>query len=445
MLPLVAETNSAFIIMHMQGTPRTMQNQPRYADVVLEISDFFRQQYARAIVYNIDPMAIAFDPGIGFGKTLDHNLELLAHLEQLRVHERPVVVGVSRKSFLAKLINSPDVGERLIPAVALTCATEGSRRGCVPRPRGERKCERLACIGGNPSEGRMIHQLIDLWFRSWRSLVEILLLSVAIYYGYLYFRGTRGAKVLTGLAIVFLTLTLISTLLNLVVIGWIVRSFSVFLAVALVVIFQPELRRGLAALGGHPIFSLTSEKRETVHDLAEAVTQLANKQFGALIAIERDTSIRVYEETGVIMDGEFSVELILTIFHPKAALHDGGVILRNGRIAAAACIFPVSQRETLDRSLGLRHRAGLGITEESDAVAVVVSEETGSISICHRRRIERNFTPETFRQRIAEILLHSKYEEPDSEQLAREVDLSSARDHALVPDQKERSDDAVVV
>jgi dihydropteroate synthase len=120
MLPLVAETNSAFIIMHMQGTPRTMQNQPRYADVVLEIADFFRQQYARAIVYNIDPMAIAFDPGIGFGKTLDHNLELLAHLEQFRVHDRPVVVGVSRKSFLAKLIDSPDVGDRLAPAVALT-------------------------------------------------------------------------------------------------------------------------------------------------------------------------------------------------------------------------------------------------------------------------------------------------------------------------------------
>ena len=120
MLPLVAETNSAFIIIHMQGTPRTMQNQPRYADVVLEIADFFRQQYARAIVYNIDPMSIAFDPGIGFGKTLDHNLELLAHLEQLRVHDRPVVVGVSRKSFLAKLIDSPDVRDRVAPAVALT-------------------------------------------------------------------------------------------------------------------------------------------------------------------------------------------------------------------------------------------------------------------------------------------------------------------------------------
>src|SRR5258705_1315065 len=237
----------------------------------------------------------------------------------------------------------------------------------------------------------MIHQLIDLWLRGWRSLVEILLLWVAIYYGYLYFRGTRGAKVLTGLAIVFPTLTLIWQLLNLFVIGWLVRSFLVFLAVALVVIFQPELRRGLAALGGHPIFSLTSEKRETVHDLAEAVTQLANKQFGALIAIERDTSIRVYEETGVTIDGEFSVELVLAIFHPKGALHDGGVIVRNSRIAAAACIFPVSQRETLDRSLGLRHRAGLGITEESDAVAVIGLEENGSHSLFPRRPTDAKF------------------------------------------------------
>ena len=291
----------------------------------------------------------------------------------------------------------------------------------------------------------MIQQLLQLWLDKWRGLFEILLLSVGIYYGYLYFKGTRGAKVLTGLAIVFLTLTLISQLMNLTVIGWIVRSFSVFLAVALVVIFQPELRRGLAALGGHPIFSLTSEKRETVHDIAEAVTQLANKQFGALIALERDTSIRVYEETGVELDACFSVELMLTLFHPKSALHDGGVILRNGRLAAAACIFPVSQRETLDRSLGLRHRAGLGITEESDAIAVVVSEETGGISICHRRRIERNFTPETFRKRIAELLLHGAYEETDPKELARETPRPPARDDALVSHQKERSNDTLAV
>jgi dihydropteroate synthase len=120
MLPLIAETKSAFIIMHMQGTPRTMQKQPRYEDVVSEVADFFRQQYARAIGCNVDPMAIAFDPGIGFGKTLEHNLELLAQLERLRADDRPLVVGVSRKSFLAKLIDSPEMKDRLTPAVALT-------------------------------------------------------------------------------------------------------------------------------------------------------------------------------------------------------------------------------------------------------------------------------------------------------------------------------------
>jgi dihydropteroate synthase len=120
MMPLVAETKSAFIIMHMQGTPRTMQIEPRYADVVSEIADFFRQQYARAIESGIDPMAIAFDPGIGFGKTLEHNLELLAQLERLRAHDRPLVVGVSRKSFLAKLIDSSEISDRHAPAVALT-------------------------------------------------------------------------------------------------------------------------------------------------------------------------------------------------------------------------------------------------------------------------------------------------------------------------------------
>jgi dihydropteroate synthase len=120
MLPLVAETRSALIIMHMQGIPRTMQIQPRYGDVVAEISEFFRQQFARAIGLNIDPMAIAFDPGIGFGKTVEHNLELLARLEELRAHDRALVVGVSRKSFLGKLIGSPEISNRLAPAIALT-------------------------------------------------------------------------------------------------------------------------------------------------------------------------------------------------------------------------------------------------------------------------------------------------------------------------------------
>jgi dihydropteroate synthase len=120
MMSLVAESKAAFIIMHLQGNPRTMQIEPHYIDVVLEVADFFRQQYACALECGIDPMAIAFDPGIGFGKTLEHNLELLAQLERIRVCERPLVVGVSRKSFLAKLIGSSEMDDRRAPAVALT-------------------------------------------------------------------------------------------------------------------------------------------------------------------------------------------------------------------------------------------------------------------------------------------------------------------------------------
>ena len=273
-----------------------------------------------------------------------------------------------------------------------------------------------------------------------------MLLSVVIYYGYLYFRGTRGAKVLTGLAIVFLTLTLISQLLNLVVIGWIIRSFSVFLAVALVVIFQPELRRALAELGGHPIFSLTSEKRETVHDLAEAVTQLANKQFGALIAIERDTSIRVYEETGVIIDADFSVELILTLFHPKVRAarwrsdhaqrpdRRGGLHLSRSAsakrsIAASACgIAPglASPRNRTRSRLSFRRRpARFPFAIGAGSSAILLRRHSGNAS--------------------AKFCCTAHYEETDPEQLAREIDLPAARDDALVPHQKERSNDTLAV
>ena len=120
MLPLVAQRKAALIIMHMQGNPRTMQTEPHYLNVVSEVADFFRQQYARALECGVDPMAIAFDPGIGFGKTLEHNLELLRNLERLRVHDRPMVVGVSRKSFLEKLSGASDMNDRLAPTIAFT-------------------------------------------------------------------------------------------------------------------------------------------------------------------------------------------------------------------------------------------------------------------------------------------------------------------------------------
>ena len=252
--------------------------------------------------------------------------------------------------------------------------------------------------------------MVEFISAHWTHAIEIALLSVLIYYGYLYFRGTPGAKILVGLALVFISLTLASQLLDLHVIGWLLRSFSVFLAIAMVVIFQPELRRALTELGSHHFFRSGLQKKETIDVLVDTVFDLARRQFGALIAIERDISIRQFASTGVDLDAVYSKELILTIFHPKTVLHDGGVIVQNERITAAACIFPLTSREDLDRSLGLRHRAGIGITKESDAIAILVSEETGHVSLCHRGILERNLNIDRFRRRLNQLLLLEKYE-----------------------------------
>src|SRR3954453_11872055 len=141
--------------------------------------------------------------------------------------------------------------------------------------------------------------ITNLLRENWTAGLEILLLAVAIYYAYLYFRGTRGAKVLTGLAIIFIVLTLVSQLLNLIVISWLLRSLSAFLAIALVVIFQPELRRAMAELGSGRLFASSTQKKETIDIITETVFELSNRQIGALIAIERDTGIRTFAESGV--------------------------------------------------------------------------------------------------------------------------------------------------
>ena len=269
--------------------------------------------------------------------------------------------------------------------------------------------------------------------QQWTSAVEVGILAVVIYYIYTYLRGTHGARILIGLALVFLTLTLVSQILNLEVISWLLRSISVFLAIALVVIFQPELRRALTELGSHRFFSSSFEERETIEDITDAVFELASKGFGALIAIERDIHLKTVIETGVSLDAEFSKELALTIFHPKTVLHDGGVVVSGDRIVAAACIFPLTQREDLDRNLGLRHRAGLGLSEESDAVMLIVSEETGQVSICHSGSIERNLNVERFRKRLSQLLLREENNAPTAaSQLEGETGLPPSGGGALV-------------
>lgn len=275
----------------------------------------------------------------------------------------------------------------------------------------------------------------------WTSGVEIAILAAVIYYIYSYLKGTHGARILIGLALIFLTLTFVSQLLNLEVISWLLRSISVFLAIALVVIFQPELRRALTELGSHRFFTTASQERETVEDITDTVFELSSKSFGALIAIERDINLKGFVETGVPIDAKFTKELVLTIFHPKTVLHDGGMVLSGERIVAAACIFPLTQREDLDRNLGLRHRAGLGLGEESDAIILVVSEETGQVSICHAGRIERNLGVEKFRLRLSELLFQEKYESDPAQPLASEADQPDSGIRPVVSHQAERRPD----
>ena len=245
-------------------------------------------------------------------------------------------------------------------------------------------------------------------FDHWKDVVEIFILWAALYWLWVFFRGTRGAKVLTGLAVLFLVMSMLSEFLELQVIGRLLQYLSTFLVLAVVVIFQPELRRALAALGSNRLFAIATGTRETTELLTEIAFDLSNQQLGALIAIERDTNIESFADSGVPIDCQLSRELAVTIFFPKTPLHDGGIIIRDDRIVSGACVFPVSQRVDLDRTLGTRHRAALGLSEESDAVIIVVSEETGIVSICHRGRIERNFDPESFTRRLGELLLLEK-------------------------------------
>lgn len=278
----------------------------------------------------------------------------------------------------------------------------------------------------------MIEGIGKFIFENWQAPVEVGILAAALYYVYLYLRGTHGARILIGLAVIFLTLTLISQIFHLLVIGWILRSLSVFLALAFVVIFQPELRRLLTDLGSHSLFSSASKRRESIEEITDTVFEIASKGFGALIAVERAIDLKPFVETGVHVDADFSKELVLTIFQPKTVLHDGGVVLRNDRIVAAACILPLTQREDLDRNLGLRHRAALGLCEESDAVTIVVSEETGQVSICHGDNLERNLSVDKFRDLLSQLLLHNDDQRNSSSQLETKTRVSNSRELPVV-------------
>lgn len=271
----------------------------------------------------------------------------------------------------------------------------------------------------------------------WRDGIEILVLATCIYQIYRAFRATRGAQILVGLGTVLIVLALASMLFKFEVIQWILARAAAVLALALIVIFQPELRNGLAKLGSNRLFSLFARRRiDFLERFSDAVVNLSKKRVGALFAIQRDISLKEHLETGVVLDAHFSPELAFSVFFPKSPLHDGGMVIADDRVAGAACVFPLTERELTDRSLGLRHRAAIGMTERSDAIAVVVSEETGAISICENGEIMRNLSEEEFRQRISSIFVtgNSAHETDTDTKLDRKDSVPDSGNRDLVPD-----------
>jgi diadenylate cyclase len=240
---------------------------------------------------------------------------------------------------------------------------------------------------------------------AWRPALEILLLAVGIYYVFTFVKGTRGASIVTGFLAIVLTLSFITAWLDLTVLRWLLGSITTFFVVAILVIFQPEIRRMLAQVGNLEVFGNVHEQRENIEVIIQTVERLSEVRIGALIAIEQTNALRDMVESGVPVDCVATPEMLETIFFPNNAIHDGGVILRGDRIAFAACIFPLTRRQDLNKSLGTRHRAAIGLSEETDAVIVAVSEETGAVSYAYKGQLTRGVTLENLRAFLSSIFV----------------------------------------
>jgi diadenylate cyclase len=221
-------------------------------------------------------------------------------------------------------------------------------------------------------------------------MTEIAILWFCYYLLILYIKGTRTVQVLKGIFIVVLIFFVVQRL-GLDTITWILTKLFPISIIALIIIFQPELRRGLARLGQFGVFPA---KEIIIDEIAKSSTMLSKKKIGALIAIEREIGLRPYIESGVELDSKVTSELINTIFMPNTPLHDGGVVVQEDRIVAAGCLFPLTQEPHVTKTLGTRHRAAIGLSEETDAVVVVVSEESGTISIAAGGKLTRDLGKE---------------------------------------------------
>ena len=239
--------------------------------------------------------------------------------------------------------------------------------------------------------------------------IQIAVLATIIYMTLLFIKGTRAEPILIGILMTTLAGWFFSHLLGLEVIQWIFTKLPALMVFAMLIIFQPEIRRAFAEIGINPHRLIKSNPKvsQTIDAVVEASYNLAEKHIGALIAVERDIGMRSYVESGVQINAPISPELLATIFYPNTPLHDGAVIIRDGVVISAACFFPLTQTP-LSRTLGTRHRAGIGITEETDSVVIIVSEEEGKVSIANKGRLVKNIERDRLRRHLRNFLLKEK-------------------------------------
>ncbi len=273
------------------------------------------------------------------------------------------------------------------------------------------------------------------------SILDIVLVAILIYQFLVLVRGTRAAPMLVGAAALALAFYF-ARLGELRTLNWLLSTLLPYVVFALIVVFQSEIRHALANLGSRiSLMRASSSVADVYDDIVLAANLFSQNQTGALIVIEREIGLRTYIESGVSLDARLSYDLLATVFRPSAPLHDGAVIVQRDRIAAAACFLPLSMNPVLSTQLGTRHRAAIGITEETDAVAVIISEETGVISMAVAGSIERELTVERLRERLSHLLrryapvpsLPSPVEESFIEEEPPSSRLSRRQDAGLRP------------
>lgn len=237
-----------------------------------------------------------------------------------------------------------------------------------------------------------------------KPFIEILILWLVIYRVMLFFEGTRAVQVLRGITIL-ICLFFIAQRLNLQILDWLLTKLFGISVIAILVIFHPEIRQGLAKLGTRHLFGVVLKQEEVdslIKEVIDAAEVLSKEKKGAIIAIENNDSLQSYTESGSIIDSKVTSEIIQNIFTPNSLLHDGGIIIQNGRILAASCLFPLTEHHDINRIFGTRHRAALGLSEETDAVILVVSEERQDISLVYKGRIHRDLSKDQLFSMIKE-------------------------------------------